>query len=69
MWRRLDIMWTEVLAERIASFFKAEKTANEEPAWAGDCIHVPPKRRFKQDLHGATSQKTTFFKKRGLFHL
>jgi hypothetical protein len=23
--------------------------------------HVPPKRRFSQDLHGATSQKTTFF--------
>jgi hypothetical protein len=22
---------------------------------------VPPKRRFTQDLHGATSQKTTFF--------
>jgi hypothetical protein len=23
--------------------------------------HVPPKRRFTQDLHSATSQKTTFF--------
>jgi hypothetical protein len=23
--------------------------------------YVPPKRRFTQDLHGATSQKTTFF--------
>jgi hypothetical protein len=23
--------------------------------------NVPPKRRFIQDLHGATSQKTTFF--------
>jgi hypothetical protein len=23
--------------------------------------YVPPKRRFKQDLHGATSQKTAFF--------
>jgi hypothetical protein len=24
--------------------------------------YVPPKRRFTQDLHGATSQKTAFFK-------
>jgi hypothetical protein len=24
------------------------------------CSDVPPKRRFTQDLHGATSQKTAF---------
>jgi hypothetical protein len=33
MWRRLELVWT----------------------------NVPPKRRFTQDLHGATSQKTAFF--------
>jgi hypothetical protein len=33
MWRRADLVWTD----------------------------VPPKRRFTQDLHGATSQNTTFF--------
>jgi hypothetical protein len=43
----------------IASIFGLEKSASEEPAWA--CGYVPPKRRFTQDLHGATSQKTAFF--------
>jgi hypothetical protein len=50
---------------------KKEKSASEEPAWAGGCSfillpwrwrrYVPPKRRFIQYLHGATSQKTAFF--------
>jgi hypothetical protein len=44
---------------------KWEKFANEEPAWADDCRrwrpYVPPKRRFIQYLHGATSQNTAFF--------
>jgi hypothetical protein len=37
--------------------------------------HIPPKRRITQDLHGATSQKTTFFthswlcNAKGLFQL
>jgi hypothetical protein len=26
-----------------------------------ESLYVPPKRRFTQDLHGATSQKTAFF--------
>jgi hypothetical protein len=62
MWRRVDLVWIDVSEERITSIFRVEKSASEEPAWAGGCRwYVPPKRRFTQDLHGATSQKTTFF--------
>jgi hypothetical protein len=35
MWRHVDLMWTDVLEERIASIFMVEKSASEEPAWAG----------------------------------
>jgi hypothetical protein len=81
MWRRVDLVWTDVSEGRTASIFRVEKSANEEPARAGaDCSHllslvprslifvpwrwkryVPPKRRFTQALHGATSQKTAYF--------
>jgi hypothetical protein len=76
MWRLVDFVWTNVSEERLASTFRVEKSASEEPV----CNHlltlvptsmiflpwkwrryVPPKRRFTQNLHGATSQKTTFF--------
>jgi hypothetical protein len=64
MWRRVDIVWTDVSEERIASIFRVEKSASEEPTWAGDCrlwTDVSEERRFTQDLHGATSQKTALF--------
>jgi hypothetical protein len=36
MWRRVDLVkWTDVPEERIASIFREEISANEEPAWAG----------------------------------
>jgi hypothetical protein len=35
MWRRVDLLWTDVSEERIASIFRVEKSASEEPAWAG----------------------------------
>jgi hypothetical protein len=66
MWRRVDILLTDVSEEGIASIFGEEKSTSEEPAWAGDCRlpvrYVPPKRRFTQDLHGPTSQNTAFFR-------
>jgi hypothetical protein len=31
MWRRVDLVWIDVSEERI------EKSAREEPAWAGGC--------------------------------
>jgi hypothetical protein len=31
----VDLVWTDVLKERIASVFRVEKSASEEPAWAG----------------------------------
>jgi hypothetical protein len=73
MWRRVDLVWTDVSEERITSIFRVEKSACS-------CSHlltlvprtriflpwrwrryVPPKRRFTHDLHGATSQKKPFF--------
>jgi hypothetical protein len=36
MWRRVDLVnWTDVSEERIASIFRVEKCASQEPAWAG----------------------------------
>jgi hypothetical protein len=37
MWRRVDLVWTDVSEERIASIFRVEKSANQEPASAGGC--------------------------------
>jgi hypothetical protein len=37
MWRRVDLVWTGFSEERIASIFRVENSANEEPAWAGGC--------------------------------
>jgi hypothetical protein len=37
MWHRVDIVWTDVSEERFASIFKVEKSASEEPVWAGGC--------------------------------
>jgi hypothetical protein len=59
MWYHVDLMWTDVSEERIASIFRVEKSASEEPAWRWR-RYVPPKCRLTQDLHGATSQKTAF---------
>jgi hypothetical protein len=52
MWRRVDLVWTDVSEERIASFLRVGKSASEEPASAG---------RFKQNLQDTTSQKTAVF--------
>jgi hypothetical protein len=50
IWRRVDLVWSDVSDERIASIFKVEKSTSEKPAWAGGC-----ERRFTQNLHGARS--------------
>jgi hypothetical protein len=34
---RVDLAWTDVSEERIASIFKVEKFGDGEPAWAGGC--------------------------------
>jgi hypothetical protein len=39
MWRHVDIVWTDVSEERIASIFRVEKSGSEEPTWAGGCSH------------------------------
>jgi hypothetical protein len=41
---------------------QGRKIESEEPATAGGGRRYdPPKRRFTQDLHGSSSQKTAFF--------
>jgi hypothetical protein len=37
MWRRVNLVWTDVSDERIASIFRVDKSAIEEPVWAGGC--------------------------------
>jgi hypothetical protein len=37
MWRRVDLVWTDVSEEGITSIFRVQKSASEEPAWAGGC--------------------------------
>jgi hypothetical protein len=34
IWRCVDLVWTEVSEECVASIFRVEKSASEEPAWA-----------------------------------
>jgi hypothetical protein len=41
MWRRVDLVWTGVSEERIASIFRVEKSASHELAWARGCSHQP----------------------------
>jgi hypothetical protein len=35
MWSHVELVWTDVSEEGIASIFRVEKSASEEPAWAG----------------------------------
>jgi hypothetical protein len=41
MWRLVDLVWTDVSEERIVSIFMVEKSASEEPEWAGGCSLQP----------------------------
>jgi hypothetical protein len=41
IWRRVDLMWTDVPEERITSIYRVEKSASEEPPWAGGCPQYP----------------------------
>jgi hypothetical protein len=40
MWRRVVLLWTDVSEERIASIFRIEKSASDEPAWAATTDHI-----------------------------
>jgi hypothetical protein len=37
IWSRVDLVWTLVSEECIASIFRVEKSASEEPSWACGC--------------------------------
>jgi hypothetical protein len=40
MWRHVDLVWTDVSEEHIASVFRLEKSTSEEPARVGGKIVV-----------------------------
>jgi hypothetical protein len=71
---RITAIAREQLCELIASIFRVEKTASEEPEWAGGCwflargfstLKMEAIRSSETSVHtrynGATSQKTAFF--------
>jgi hypothetical protein len=63
MWRRVDLVWTDVSGERVADcshLLKLVPRSRIFLPWRWR-RYVPLNRRFTQDLHGATSQKTAFF--------
>jgi hypothetical protein len=35
LWRRVDLVWIDILEEHIASIFRVENFASEEQAWVG----------------------------------
>jgi hypothetical protein len=42
MWRRVDLVRTDLSEERIASILRVEKSTSEEPAWAVGCSLQSP---------------------------
>jgi hypothetical protein len=40
MWRRVDLVWTDVSKEFIVSIFRVEKSMSEEPAWLQPPAHA-----------------------------
>jgi hypothetical protein len=52
MWRRVALAWTDVSEERVASIFRVEKSASEEPVWEGGfetSVHTRTTRRHIQE--------------------
>jgi hypothetical protein len=60
MWRRVDIVWTNVSDDRIASTFWVEKSASKEPAWAGG--------KQTQSWLGLLATCSSWFLARGFFY-
>jgi hypothetical protein len=58
MWRRVDLVWTDVSEERIASIFRGGKSVSEEPVWTS--VHTKSTRSHIPEgviLHPNTSPK------------
>jgi hypothetical protein len=53
MWRRVDLVWTDVSEEHIVSIFRVEKFSS----------NTLLRNVSSQDPHGATSQKTALYNK------
>jgi hypothetical protein len=51
MWRHVDLVWTEVSEERIASIFSAEKSGSAESAWPGGySLHTADTRSTRRHI-------------------
>jgi hypothetical protein len=68
MWRRVDIVLTDVSEEHIASIFRVAAVTCSRWFFAHRILipwrwrwYIALKRRLTQYLHGLTSQKTAFF--------
>jgi hypothetical protein len=60
MLRRVALARTDISEESSASFIRVTKIGELGTTQAAACV-VPPKRRFLQEPHGVTTQKTPFF--------
>jgi hypothetical protein len=60
-YHRIDLVQTDVSEECIASATCSRWFLARGFFYPEDGGDVPPKRRFTQDVHGDTSQKTAFF--------
>jgi hypothetical protein len=62
MWRRVDLVRPDVSEESIASIFRVEKSASEEPAWAGGCrLQWAPSNLFAFYAVRVVSKESTQF--------
>jgi hypothetical protein len=63
---RVDVVdWTDVSEDRIASIFRVEKSASEEPAWAGSCRTDSQSKTPSYIWAGGESGHKGIIKKRG----
>jgi hypothetical protein len=66
MWRSIDIVWTDVSEERIASIFRVANSASEELALAGGVI-VAVAYILERERKTALNMKKVDMLNRGLF--
>jgi hypothetical protein len=64
MWRRVELVWTDVSEERINSIFKEEKSTSEESAWLQPPAYVGSSLADFSSLKmdAIRSSETSFFK-------
>jgi hypothetical protein len=64
MLRCVDLLWTDVSEESIASIFRVEKSASKEPAWGGGCrLHSHRCENLKSYIESGLFGYTFVFRK------